>query len=889
MRLHPGDRLGQYQVLELLGEGGMGTVYRAHDSRLERDVAIKIIRAALAADPERIGRFVREARLLASLNHPHVATIHDLEEIHETRFLVMELVEGVTLSDRLRAGAFPVREALTLAVQIVEAIEAAHDRNIIHRDLKPANIKLTPSGSIKVLDFGLAKALAINPAVSALAQSPTITADDTGVGVILGTAAYMSPEQARGREVDKRTDVLAFGCVLFDMLAGKAAFAGDTVSDTLAAILTRDPDWSLLPPDLPRSVTRLLRRCFEKDVNRRLRDIGDARFDLEEAIALTSDSGRLLADQPQAPTAQAMPIRRPSLLVLAGLVAGALVGAVSIAALNRQAQGAPQRQIVRFALTLPEDQRVAALDFEALAISPTDDDIAYVGTQNGRQQLYVRALSALEPKPLRGTDGALEPFFSPDGKWIGFFADGKLKKVPVSEGPVREIAEAEIGFGGAWAPDGTIIFAPSNASGLMRVSAEGGPVQPVTTLDTVRGEFSHRWPALLPDGKTVLFAIGTVGTWDDAAIASKRIDKSDRPRVLMQGGTYPRYLSTGQLLYAHGGAIHAVPLAASGDVSGTSVKFQPDVLQSADGAAQFAISPRGSTIHVPGGGAANDRTLVWVDRNGNVEPLAAPPQPYTSLRLSPDGRTLAATLAGTPEQIWTYAIADNRLTQFTYDGGSAPAWSGDGSRIFFSAAREGPAALFVRRTNTNVEQRLSRSEHVDAPQSVSPDGALLFVRIDPDSGRDIWVLSPDGTARPLIATPANESSAVFSPDGQWLAFVSDETGRPEVFIARRTDPQRRVQVSKAGGTEPVWRKDGSELFFRSGNRMMSAGVRGRPMVSLSPPRQLFEAPFEKGPSYAAAYDVSTDGMRFLMIRPADTDRLGREMRIMLARTDDSGR
>ena len=883
--MQAGERLGQYQIVELLGQGGMGTVYRAHDSRLHRDVALKIIRGPLASDAERVKRFEREARLLASLNHPHVATIHDLEEIGGTRFLVMEIVEGVTLRERLADGPLPVREALRLALQIVDAVEAAHARNIIHRDLKPANIKITPAGSIKVLDFGLAKALAIDPALSALAQSPTITDGDTGVGVVLGTAAYMSPEQARGREVDKRTDVWAFACVLFDMLAGKPAFTGETISDTLAAILTRDPDWSVLPSGVPAAVTRLLRHCLEKEPGRRLRDIGDARFELEEALGLLSGTG--VQAPASSPSAPAHPRRRSMIFLIGGVALGALIGALAGPAFNRGTHSTA-RESVRFVVPLPDDQRLAGLDFQALAISPTDTHIAYVATQNGRQQLYVRPLSSLEAESREGTDEALNPFFSPDGKWIGFFAGGKLKKVSVDGGGVREIADAEIGFGAVWAPDNTIIFAPSNASGLMAVSAEGGAVRPVTTLDTARGEFSHRWPALLPDGKTIVFAIGTVGDWDNAEIASTRPGGSEPRRVLIQGGTYPR-ASRGRLLYAHGGNILAVTLEASGETAGKSATFLPDVLQSADGAAQFAISPSGHAVYVNGMQVENGRTLVWVDRDGNVQPLAAPPRAYDSLRLSPDGQTLAAAIGGTPGQIWAYSIPDNRLTQLTSDGGYGPAWSSDGTTIFFSAARGGPAAVFAKSKTGLTEQRLTRSDRVDIPQSSSPDRTLLFVRLDPDSGRDIWLLQPDGHTRPLTATAANESGAAFSPDGQWVAFVSDETGRQEVFIARTAEPQRHVQVSKAGGSEPVWRRDGAELFFRSGNAMMVAAIRLRPALSLSTPRQLFEGSFEKGSGGTTAYDVSPDAMRFLMIRPAPTAQIGRELRVVLAGRDDSGR
>lgn len=882
MDLCPGSRLGSYEIVELLGEGGMGMVYRARDPRLERDVAIKIVHAIHADDPECAARFGREARLLASLNHPHIATVHGFDEAGSTRFLVLELVEGVTLAARLREGPLPVREALTLAIQIAAAVEAAHERHIIHRDLKPANIKITPAGTVKVLDFGLAKCLSPGPAAAAIALGPTLTSGGTGEGVILGTAAYMSPEQARGKDVDTRTDIWSFGCVLFDMLTGRRAFPGDTLSDTVAAILTREPDWTALPPDLPMSIRRLLGRCLQKEVNHRLRDIGDARFEIEESLSSSGDSSSAVAT-PAGPAASRSPLGRwnPASVAAGALVTGAMLGG-GLLWLLEPAGRATERPTVQFTLPLPGEDRLADLDFQMLAIAPADTHIVYVAGRRGRFQLFLRALSSIEAQPLAGTEGALNPFFSPDGQWIAFFAAGKLRKISIGGGSVRDIADAEIGFGGAWAADNTIVFAASNASALSRVSADGGTPEPFTTLDTTRGEFSHRWPEVLPDGRTVLFTIGTVGRWDDADIAAQALDGGKR-RILMQGGTFPRYATTGHLLYARRGSIYAVPLnLRTYDVTGAGTPVMDNVLESVDGAAQFAISRAGSIAYIPGGGSAG-RTLVWVDHDGNAQPLAAAAAAYRAPRLSPDGRTLALGIAGGPEQIWTYSIPDNKFAQLTLDGGSSPVWSADGQRIFFSATRGGPPALFVKAADgSSDEQRLTKGERAHVPFSAAPnDGSLLFGEFDAAAGRDILRLGADGVSRALLATPADESAAAASPDGRWVAYVSDDTGRAEVFVAPMDNPGRRVQVSSQGGAEPVWRRDGGELFFRSGRRMMAATVRTAPSLAAAPPRQLFEAEFETGSAGSPAYDVSKDGMRFLMLRPAAADSERRELRVVL--------
>ncbi len=883
MDVHPGSRLGSYEVLELIGEGGMGSVYRANDTRLRRQVALKIIRSPFAEDNDRIARFTREAQLLASLNDPHIATIHGLEESGGVRFLVLELVPGVTLAERIARGPLTVHEALAVAAQIAAAVEAAHDRGIIHRDLKPANIKITPDGNVKVLDFGLAKALAPDPGTRAPGGAATLTSVGTAEGTILGTAAYMSPEQARGQDVDKRSDIWAFGCVLFDMLTGKAAFGCDTPPDTIVAVLTRDPDWSQLPSDVPAPIRRVLRRSLEKDPQRRLHDMGDARLEIEDAIGARAEPGGSSAGE----HATARTAGRRWTLRAAGTIAVAALAGVATWTL-KPSPSPDARPAVQFALPLPAGERLDGLDFPAVAMSPAETHVVYVASRGGQRRLFVHSLSALEAQPIPGTEGALSPFFSPDGEWVGFFSDGKLKKVQVTGGPVRTICDAPIGFGGAWESDGTIVFAPDNGSALWQVSADGGNPRPITKLDTARGEFSHRWPEIVPDAGAVLFTVGTQGSWDDAEIVAQSLKSGERHTVVV-GGTNPKCLLDGRLLYTHAASVFAVPFdARTQRTRPGATKVLTGVLESSDGAMQLSVSRAGSLAYLTGDAGDATRTLVWVDRQGNAQPLAAPERAYSSPRLAPDGRTLAVTITGADrDDVWAYDIAHNALAQITFEGGGSPVWTSDGSRIIFSANRGGPPNLFWKRVDgSGADERLTKGTRTNVPNSSSPDGrTVAFVENNPSAGSKILLLnSDDGALHPFLNSPANETAPAFSPDGQWIAYVSDESGRDEVYVASFKDPRRRVQVSVNGGSEPVWQRAGSELFFRAGNRMMTATVTTRPNLSVMPARVLFEAAFDKGFSARPGFDVSADGARFLMVNSGQGQRPSHELRVILGRT-----
>ncbi|MEO8348112.1 MAG: protein kinase, partial [Acidobacteriota bacterium] len=618
-----GSNLGHYHIEEKIGEGGMGEVYRARDSVLRREVAVKVLPSIFASDPERLARFEREAHLLASLSHPNVGAIHGFEESGGVRFLVLELVPGETLAERLSGGPLPVAEALEVCRQIAEALEAAHEKGIIHRDLKPANVKITPQGKVKVLDFGLAKAFdTVSSDAVDRSQSPTITTGATQQGVILGTAAYMSPEQARGKAMDRRTDIWSFGCVLYEALTGKSAFVGETVSDTLAGILTREPEWDRLPVSTPANVRALLRRCLRKEPERRLRDVGDARIELEEALSGAADTAAPATARPSA--------ARVGVAALAGLVLGAVAAWIAGSRFGRQpAVIAP---VARFSIPLPAKSTLFT-GIHSIALSPDGSLLAFAAQSGGQRQLYLRRLDDLESKPIAGTEGGIEPFFSPDGQWIGFWhpVSRALKKVALSGGAPLTLCETDVLYGASWGADDTIVFSPTVPGGLARVPAAGGKVEPVTKLDLDKNERDHRYAQILPGGKAVLFTIADskIDSYDDARIAVQSLETGER-KILVEGGTLGRYSPSGHLLYVRAGNLLAVPFdLARLAVTGPPVPVLKGVFESVNqGSAHFDVARNGSLAYVPGGAEGAERTVVWVDRQGKAEPLPLPQRAY---------------------------------------------------------------------------------------------------------------------------------------------------------------------------------------------------------------------------------------------------------------------
>jgi eukaryotic-like serine/threonine-protein kinase len=867
-----GRQIGSYQVVWLLGAGGMGEVYQARDTKLGRNVALKVLPAAFVHDPERLSRFQREARMLASLNHPNIATIHGLEQSDGVHYLVMELVPGETLAERLSAGALSIDEVLKIGGQIAEALEAAHERGVIHRDLKPANVKVTPEGRVKVLDFGLAKAFASDGGLD-LSHAPSLTAMGTEEGRILGTPAYMSPEQARGKAVDKRTDIWAFGCVLYELLTARQAFRGETLSDTIAGVLEREPDWQVLPPATPAKIRDLLRRCLQKDSQRRLHDIADGRIEIEEALSAPA-TGELTA-----PVKGVRALGRRALLLSLGtlLLGGAITG---LAVWNLKPTPSPQRTVSRLTITLPPGQQLAGLESgPAMALSPDGTHLAYVARQSGNQQLYVRAMDSQEAKPIPGTEGAVNPFFSPDGQWVAFFAGGNLKKVPVSGGAALTLAIVALPRGASWGSQGIIAFAPTTDGALQQVPEAGGTPQLLTRLE--KRDISQRWPEFLPGGKAMLFAASaSTSSWPNAQVAVQSLGTGER-RDLIHGGTNPRFAPSGHLVYAQGGNLMAVPFDPQRlTATGAAVPVVEGVLQATvSGVAQYNFSSTGSLVYIPGGVQSAQSGLAWVSRNGTAQPLATPLSAYRGPRLSPDGSRVAVAIEGQESQTWLYDLSRETLTRLTFEGGANynSVWTPDGKRIAFNSNKEGPVNIFWQLADgSGGLERLITSEYAQAPMSWSPDGQVLaFVEVNPTTGRDIWMLrmgDPSAVsgqvrkAQPFLRTPFTESAPRFSPNGRWLAYVSDESGRFEIYVQPYPGPGGKWQISTEGGTEPVWNPNGRELFYRSGDKMLAVEIATQPGFSAGRPRILFEGKYQPAPATFPNYDVSADGQRFLMLK-----------------------
>ena len=870
MRLAPGARLSGYEVISALGEGGMGEVYRAVDTTLHRHVAIKLVHQAFCHHPDSLLRLRREARALASLNHPHIATLYELAEFEGGCGLVMELVDGETLAETLAARRLRLADVLRLGAQVASALEAAHDHGLVHRDLKPANIKITSGGDAKVLDFGLVKSEAEPSKATAL--STLATAD----GAVMGTACYMSPEQARGAGLDRRTDLWAFGCVLYEMLTGRRAFDGPSSSDVLVSVLEREPDWSALPVETPLPVQRLLRRCLQKDVRRRQRDAGDARLELEDAATLDQRP-----DPP--PEHVATPVARRSLIRTAAMLSAGVATGATLMVLFARTPAGPVPLPVEFSVTLADGERLGTTDLSATAISPDGRLVTYLVGRGSTTQLLLRRLEAMGSAPVPGTTNALSPFFSPDSQWIGFFADGKLKKVPVAGGPPVTICDAGAGFGGSWGTDGTIVFAPEAGSALQRVSADGGTPARVTTLDVARGEFSHRWPEFLPGSAQVLFTVGTVGEWDEAEIVVQSLDTGQRT-TLVKGGTHPHYLAGGFLAYTHAGAVWAAPLDLRRlALAGPPARVIDGVAASVDGAAQFAVSPTGASIHLRPSPGTSARRLIMVE-GAETTPLAASAHRYVTPRLSPDGRRVLVGVADDAEHVWAYDLRTSTLTQITFDAANrSPIWTADGVRATFASNRNGALNLFVAPADgRGPAERLTTSDALQLPGSWSPDGAVLaFMEQSPSTGRGIWLLRRGGERVVLADSTADESAPRFSPDGRWIAYVSNESGQAEVFVRAASATGAAQKVSTGGGTEPVWRRDGGALYYRGQNRLTAVPVQSGAALRTGPPRVVFDGGVEPGTFDAAGYDAMPGTDRFVMITSASQNPPPTELQITL--------
>jgi len=847
----------------------MGVVYKAQDTKLGREVALKALPEEFAQNRERLARFEREAKLLASLNHPNIATIYGLEESEGLNFLTLELVEGETLAGKLTSGPIKTYETLEICRQIAEALESAHQKGIIHRDLKPSNVKVTPEGKVKVLDFGLAKAFQVadvgDDAGMDPYKSPTLTMESSRSGVIMGTAAYMSPEQARGKPLDKRTDIWSFGCVLYELLTGQQLFKGETTSDMVAGILKQEPDWTALPRDLPVRIQELLRRCLNKDPNKRLHDIADARIDLEEALA-----------KPLSPREGLFETRGEMRQILRqGIIPWMIAALAVVIAFFAFWQWIRvirpiSRPVTRFVFPL-QSGKILMGQGPRVAISPDGSSMIYVSWGEKHQRLYVRKMNQLVAKPIPGTEGADTPFFSPDGQWVGFVAGDKLKKVALKGGPPLTIAKDLRNVRGAsWGSNNIIIFSRTSRSGLYKVFAAGGTPQQVTTLHAEQGEISHRWPEILPGNNAALFTI-LKSSLDDMQIGVVSLETGE-VKILIDLGSQARYISTGHIVYTvPDGTLLAVPFNPTRlEVTGAAIPIMEGITVKEGGASDFMLSTNGSLVYA--GEWSSERALVLVDRQGRERVLTDKKHSYSSPSFSPDGKKIAVSIIIKGKgDIWIYDIEQDTLTRLTFEGNHYyPVWTPDGRRVAFSSSRAGDYDLYWKRADfSGTADPLLVKEGEQGEISFAPDGKLLVFRDrHPITSRDIWILPLDGerTPKPFLNTSFDERSPMLSPDGRWLAYVSNESGRSEVYV--RTFPDlsgSRWQVSTDGGTEPLWAKNGKELFYKGSNRLFSASIETEPTFKVGTREALFEDVYWHSASHTL-YDIHPDGKRFVMVK-----------------------
>ncbi|MHC4580100.1 MAG: protein kinase domain-containing protein [Planctomycetota bacterium] len=887
-------------MAELVGVGGVGEVYRATDTKLGRDVAIKVLSGAFARDDKRLARFNREARLLASLDHPNICAVHDLLESDGTHFMVMPLIEGDTLADRIARGAIPVEEALGIFAQIAEALEAAHEQGIIHRDLKPGNIKVSEDGKARVLDFGLGKAIE-HETTAASSEAPTraVRADSTKMsreGVVMGTPVYMSPEQARGKPVDKRADIWAFGCCLYEALTGEIPFQGETISDTLAKVLERSPDWELLPKDTPWRVRDLLESCLEKDVRYRLRDIGDAWAALQRLI---TESGRV-----KVVAGEVTKSPRRSYMVGACVVFGALIICASIIFALRgdlspdetsSVLGPQLEPVRRYSINLSPDAPLQRVDWEGrgsgMALSPDGLLLVYVASTGPEtRQLFLRRLDQLDDaQPIAGTEGAFDPFFSPDSQWIGFFTRDKLKKVSVLGGVPITLCDISTPLFAHWADNGHIVFSSQLRQGLKRISAAGGPVEDLMDESFMesQGFLAAIGPIVLPGSRNILFTCVDSLRIEDIQIAALSL-AGGKVTFLVEEAVCYGYLPTGHLIYGQAGALMAAPLDADTlKLTGPAVPVTQANMEShpqLDFPMLFAMSTEGTLVYAPGSGKGSTaRTLVWVDREGKEERVKAPPRPYSYVDLSPDGTHVAVLFTNPqnpfdPGDIWILDLKREPITQqrFTFDAQPFynPTWTPDSQRVVFGSSQGDTFSLSSKAANgTGPAESLHTSKNFLAASTWSADGkSLIFTQMDLENW-DIWALSLDGepAARPLMAESYNERDPAISPDGRWIAYCSSESGRNEIYV--RPFPNiddGKWLISTRGGEYPMWAPNSRSLYYDDyPDQMMVVTIETEPTFAAGDPEVLFRSECvlasHSGPD-VSPYDISPDGQRFLMIK-----------------------
>ncbi len=845
----------------------MGEVYRARDTKLGRDVALKILPPAFAGDADRIARFRREAQVLASLNHTSIAAIYGLEDADGTSALVLELVEGPTLADRLARGAVPLSEALGIARAIADALEAAHEKGVVHRDLKPANIKITPDGQVKVLDFGLAKMLESDGASSSISMSPTLSIHATNAGVILGTAAYMSPEQARGKPVDRRADIWAFGCVLYEMLTASRAFAGEDVTDTIAAIVRDVPEWSRLPADVPPAIRQLLRRCLEKDPKERLPSIGSARLEIKDVMASSSISVASAAAAPPARAARTKTVAWIAAAVVMLVAAGAAAWAL---------RGTPVEAPVYRASLLPPDKAPWAVATPAtrFAVSPDGRRLAFLAAgADGITRIWVRQLDALIAQPLSGTEGVLYAFWSYDSRRLAFGGGGKLKVIDASGGPSIAIADGASNNGGSWRPDDTILFVPQPNGGIFRINAAGGTLTRVTKPDQADLEGNHWQPFFLPDGRHFLYHLTVSKSQPTGGVYVAAIDGDITPKLLLKGGSNAQY-ALGYVVFLRDSTLMAQRfdtdrLELTGDAVPIAEQIQTGGGTGRTGA--FSVSRTGVLVYQVGEGGQASR-LKWYDRSGKEMGTLGEFGDYGDVELSPDGSRLAVSLLDPSvrtRDVWVFDVKRALRTRFTFEPGDevGAIWAPDGSKLVFSSRTSGALDLVQKpATGSGRNEMVLADGANNLASSWSPDGRSILFSAAGAGSTDLWTLPIPGAAKPkaLVRTPALQTSGRYSPDGRWVAYSSNESGRAEIFVGPASGQAGKWQVSTAGGTFPRWRGDSKELFYLGpDNRIMAAQVSGQPSgFEVGAVQALFE--IRPKPAQRYAYDVSRDGQRFLV-------------------------
>jgi Tol biopolymer transport system component len=889
------QKISHYRIISKLGAGGMGEVYRARDARLDRDVAIKVLPASFANDEDRLLRFEQEARATSALNHPNILTIYDIGSHQGSPFIVAELLEGEELRRQVNEGGLAQRKAVDYAQQIVSGLAAAHEKGITHRDLKPENLFVTTDGRVKILDFGLAKLRPqrIGPAGSDVATQKAIT----DPGVVMGTVGYMSPEQVRGLEADYRSDIFSFGVILYEMLTGRRAFLRETMAETMTAILKEEPEEvteinSKVPPQLE----RIVRRCLEKKPEQRFQSTSDLGFAIE---ALSTPSGARLDTALALPAANMNTLKARLLgdsrlpwIVAAVLLLG-LLAALPFATAGLRQTKPESPAITRYDVQPPTKTAMSLSRWPAIALSPDGSTLAFVASSNGVNRLYVRKRDDTEVRPLAGTEGASDPVFSPNGKWIAFIADFAVKKAPL-EGPVTSLVKVGDPRGLSWANEDTLVYSADSAGGLFRIAVNGGEPREISNIDVSKNERTHRWPQVLPGDKAVIFTVGTLDTPDSyerANIEAVVLSTGER-RVVLQGASMARYVPTGHLVFARGGSLFAVGFDADTlTTRGSPVSVVQGVAgDQTTGAVHFSIANDGTLAYIPGGPKMNLVRFFWADHSGNLQPVDLPAALYNDIRISPDGSRLALLVGSSGSgDVWVYDFARATSTRLTFNTTNAsPIWSSDGKSIFYTEidSAMGNKTTVLRKPADGSREAeavasLPSSAYIKA---IEPDGAsaIFDYKIHTDRADIIQLtIGQENQINGVVNTSFNDYASAVSPDGRWLAYQTNESGRPEIYVRDLAGTGGRWQISTEGGEEPRWSNDSRELYYRNNDLFMSVAVETRPSFQASTPKRLFSGIFNQRSNSGVSYDVDPKGGRFLMIRPVEDSETPFQVRVVV--------